>query len=111
MEIHWKSEKLRREMEDFDLLKSMYDEKMALNVARRLKEIKSFPFYTDLPPNTRKHSVKQGKKFLYFAVDLPNIRGGRGKWRLIFEPHGKYDLANQKTIVAVKIIGIENYHK
>jgi len=110
MEIHWKSEKLRRELENFNHLKSQYDEKVAQNVAKRLLEIGSFPTYADLPLNARKHSVKEGKKLRYFAVDLPSRGAGRGKWRLIFVPHGEYDPANQKTIISVEILGIENYH-
>ena len=91
MEIHWKSEKLRKELEDFDHLKSQFDEKVAKNVAKRLREIGAFSTYADLPPNARKHSIKDGNKFRYFAVDLPGRGGGRGKWRLIFRPHGEKD--------------------
>lgn len=110
MEIYWGNEKIRKEMESEGLLKSKYDEKVARNVVKRLKEIDSFPSYADLPPNSGKHSLKQGNKFIAFAVDLPGRGKGRGKWRLVFEPYGKYDLANQKTITAVKILGIEDYH-
>jgi len=110
MEIHWKSEKLRKELEDFCHLKAQYDEKVAQNVAKRLREIESFPSYADIPPNARKHSIKDGNKFRYFAVDLPSRGAGRGKWRLTFIPHDEYDLANQKTITSVEILGIENYH-
>ncbi|MFA6918188.1 MAG: hypothetical protein WC285_05175 [Candidatus Gracilibacteria bacterium] len=110
MEIHWKNERLRRELEDFNRLKTKFDEKVAKNVVKRLREIGAFPSYADLPPNTRKHSIKDGNKFRYFAVDLPSLGGGRGKWRLTFIPHGEYDMANQTTIIAVEILGIENYH-
>jgi hypothetical protein len=110
MEIHWKNERLRRELEDFDNLKTQYDEKVAYSVAQRLAEIGAFPTYADIPPNTRKHSIKDGNKLRYFAVDLPSRGAGRGKWRLTFVPHGKYDPANQKTITSVEILGIENYH-
>lgn len=110
MEIYWENEKLRKELEDFGHLKSKYDEKVAKSVVQRINEIKSFPTYVDLPPNTHKHSIKDGNTFRYFAVDLPSRGGGRGKLRLTFIPNGAYDPSNQKTIIAVKILGIENYH-
>ncbi|MBU0667779.1 hypothetical protein KJ835_01500 [Patescibacteria group bacterium] len=111
MEVHWKSEKLRKTLEDFNYLKAQYDEKVAQNVAKRLREIGSFENYAELPPNTGKHSIKDGKKLRYFAVDLPSRGAGRGKWRLAFKPYGEYDPANQKTITSVVILGVENYHK
>lgn len=111
MEIHWNSTKVRKELEDFDLLTSTYGEKVANNVVKRINELKYSASYVAIPPNANAHSIKQGKKFLYFAVDLPDKGKGRGKWRLTFEPYGDYDLANQSTITAIKIREIENYHK
>ena len=111
MEIHWKSTKLSKELEDFDLLTLQYDEKVAKSIVMRMNELKFSASYVEIPPNAKAHSIKQGKKFLYFAVDLPHRGGGRGKWRLTFEPYGEYDLANQSSITAIKILGIENYHK
>ena len=111
MEIYWKSTKLRKELEDFDHLQSNYEEKVAMNIVQRLQELKFSASYVAIPPNAKAHSIKKGKKFLYFAVDLPHRGGGRGKWRLAFEPYGEYDSANQSTITAIKILGIENYHK
>ncbi len=110
MEIHWQSEKLKKELEDKEFLTKQYDEKVARYVAQRFKELKLAETYTDIPQNAHKHSIKDGKKTLYFAVDLPGKGGKRGKWRLAFKPEGEYDLANQKTIVAIKIIGIKDYH-
>jgi hypothetical protein len=111
MKIYWKDKKLKDELEDIDFLNSNYDKKVAKNVAKRLREIGSFPSYADLPPNTKKHSIKDGRKFLYFSVDLPGINNKRGKWRLIFIPLDEYDMSNQKSITSVKILGIKDTHK
>lgn len=110
MEVYWKSQKLKQQLEDFNSLCKQYDKKVAKNVVKRIKEIQAFPSYADLPPNTHKHSIKDGKKFLYFGVDLPHVGGKRGKWRLVFEPYGDFDHADQRTIRAVKILGIKDYH-
>ncbi len=110
MDVYWKSKKLKSQIEDLKYLSKKYDRKVARNVVKRMKEIQSFPSYADLPASSHKHPIKEGKNFLYFAVDLPNIGSGRGKWRLIFEPYGDYDMSDYHTIRAVKIIGIEDYH-
>jgi len=72
MEIRWKSKRLKSELENNDFLESLYGKKVARNVVKRLNEIKYSDSYTDIPSNAKKHSVKKGNKFLYFAVDLPN---------------------------------------
>lgn len=110
MEVYWKSAKLKSQLENEAHLIREYDIKVAQSVAKRMKEIVSFPSYADLPPNANKHSIKNGNRLLYYAVDLPSLGSGRGKLRLTFEPYGEYDLANQKTVVSIKITGIEDYH-
>jgi hypothetical protein len=111
MTIHWKNQKLKTNLESCKFLESQYDKKVAKSVVTRLKQIEYSESYDSIPPNAHKHPIKKGKKILYFAVDLPNIGGGRGKWRLIFEPYGEYDLLDYKSIVEVRILRIENYHK
>lgn len=111
MQIHWDSDKLKEQLESYDFLVSKYDFKVASKVAQRIIELSEADNYTKVPVSSGKHSIKEGKKFLYFAVDLPSISGKRSKNRLIFEPIGSYDPANQTTITAVKILGIKNYHK
>ena len=111
MEIYWKNKKLRLQLEDLSFLQKKYDIKTAHNIVKRLQEIKYSPSYVNLPPSSRKHSIKDGKKFKYFAVDLPSTGSGRGKWRLIFIPYGKdVDMSNQKTITSIEIMGIIDYH-
>lgn len=112
MQIYWTSDKLKKQLEDLDFLVGKYGVKVANKVAQRLIELDQADNYAKIPQSSGKHSIKEGKKFLYFAVDLPDIGGKRGKNRLIFRPYGVgYDPANQSTIVAVEILGIKNYHR
>ena len=110
MDIYWKSDKLRQELEDKEFLGSKYDQRFADKVVQRIREIGSAPSYAQLPPSTGKHPIKNGKKFLYYAVDLPGLGEKRGKYRLLFYPYGDYDFAHIETIVAVTILGIDDYH-
>ena len=110
MDIYWDSDKLKKELENSDFLKKKYDQRMAEKVAQRLREIGAAFSYAQLPPSTGKHPIKDGKKFLYYAVDLPGIGEKRGKYRLTFKPYGEYDLVHVETITAVVILGITDYH-
>jgi len=111
MNLLWKNSSLKENLESEKYLKSTYDSKVARIVAMRLIQLESSPTYADLPKSTGKHSIKEGKKTIYFAVDVPEKGSkGRGKWRLIFEPSGQFDLSNQKTITEIIILGIIDYH-
>ena len=110
MQIIWHDEKTKKQCEDIDFLTRTYDMKLAKKLAQRLIELELSEDYVKVPVSSRKHSIKQGKKFLYFAVDLPTLGDKRGKYRLTFIPIGEYDMENQKTITSIKILGIENYH-
>lgn len=111
MEIHWRDDALKKDLQDAEWLLREYDERVARNVARRLLELEKSASYAKLPLHTGKHPIKEGKKFLYYAVDVPGLREGRGKLRLLFRPYGQYDLAHVETICAVVIVGLENYHR
>lgn len=110
MEIYWQNDQLKLKLEDSGYLSRTYDKKVAKVVAQRLLEIAKAPTYAQLPPATGKHPIKEGKKFLYFAVDVPSIGEKRGKYRLLFKPFGAHDMAHIETICAVVIIGIDDYH-
>jgi len=110
MEIHWKSDKLRNDLQNLKLLRSRYGVKVAESVAIRLREIGMFPSYADLPLASRKHPLYVGKKIVCFSVDLPEEGKGRGKWRLLFKPLGEYDLTDLKTITSVEILEIKDPH-
>lgn len=110
MEIHWDSDKLKSELENEIFLTKKYDRKVARNVVRRLLEIDQAPSYAKLPQHTGKHPIKDGKRFLYFAVDVPGARKKRGKLRLLFRPYGEHDMAHIETIRAVVIVGLGDYH-
>lgn len=110
MVIHWEDEKLKLQHEDLDLLTSRYDSKLARNVVLRIQQLTSAPHYLDIPQSAKPHSIKDGKKFRYFTVDLPDKEKKRGKWRLAFLPCGDFDLAKQKTITEIEILGIVDPH-
>lgn len=111
MQITWVNDKIRKQCEDANFLIKKYDKKLAKKLSQRLVELDDVDNYSKLPASSGKHSIKQGKKLLYFAVDLPTVRGKRGKYRLTFLPVGKFDLANQTTINSIEILGIRDYHK
>lgn len=110
MDIQWNSDKLKKDLENEDFLRKEYDPRLAKKVAQRLREIGSAPTYAQLPHSTGKHPIKEGNKFLYFVVDLPELGMKRGKYRLAFKPYGDHDLAHIETIKAVLILGIIDYH-
>jgi hypothetical protein len=110
MEIYWISTKLKNNLENEGYLSKEFDPKVAKKVAQRLKELGSATSYAQLPPATGKHPIREGKKFLYFAVDIPGKGEGRGKLRLLFRPYGEHDLAHIETITAIVIISLEDYH-
>ncbi len=110
MEIYWITTQLKTELEDEAFLTKRYDQKVARKVAQRLREIGAAPSYAKLPPATGKHPIKEGSRFLYFAVDVPGLGEKRGKLRLLFKPFGEYNSAHVETIVAVVILGLDDYH-
>ncbi len=111
MEIQWQNDKIKKQLQDGNFLIREYGQKVAQNIAQRIVELSQAPSYAKLPKAVNPHPIKEGKKFLYFAVDLPDKGGGRGKWRLTFRPYGEHDMAHVETITAVVICGVVNYHK
>lgn len=110
MEIHWEDDTLKKRLEDNKWLEKTYDEKVGRNIAQRLVEIDNSKHYGKLPPYAHPHPIKEGKKFLYYAVDVSGRGEGRGRLRLLFRPYGEHDLARVETITAVVILGLEDYH-
>lgn len=110
MDIYWKSDKLKKDLENKGFLEQTYDKRVAAKIVQRLLEIATAPSYAQLPPASGRHPIKEGNKFLYYAVDLPGVGMKRGKNRLIFSPYGNYDLSHVETITAIVVLGIVNYH-
>lgn len=111
MNIHWETEKLKNQLENYEFLKSSYDKKLANKVVLRIQQLQSAPTYCDIPQSANKHTIKEKKDNFYFTVDLSQLGKKRGKLRLAFEPYGEYDKAIQKTITSIMIIGILDSHK
>lgn len=111
MQVGWINERTKNRLEDSEYLVRNFGEKGARSVVQRILELRNAPSYAHLPRHTRPHPIKQGKKFLYYAVDVPSERERRGKNRLLFKPDGDYDLAHVETIKSVVILGVDNYHR
>jgi len=111
MEVYWKDNKIRELFENEQaLLNAGFDKKEAKKAIKALLNITAVTSVNQVPRNLRFHSIKEGKKFLYFTVDVPSLGGGRGKHRIRFIPVGDegddYDLSNLTTVTKVEILGI-----
>lgn len=107
MDIYWPDPLLKRNLESAQYLKGKYDKKVAVKLAQRLVELGDADTYAEIPPAAHPHpSPYPG----IYAVDVPGVGEKRGKLRLLFRPKGKYDSAHLKTITAIEIIGLKNYH-
>ncbi len=111
MEVHWKDNKIRRLLEnEQNLLNAGFDKKEAVKAVKAMSNIAAVDSINQLPRNLRCHPIKEGKKFLYFTVDVPSVGGKRGIHRIRFIPVGdKYDLSNLTTITSVEVLGIEKH--
>ena len=112
MEVYWKNYKIKQLFESEQALLDMgFDKKEAKKAFKAIANIVSVTSINQLPKNMRCHPIKEGKKFIYFAVDIPSIGGRQGKNRIIFVPVGEeYDLTDLKTINKVEIQGIKDHH-
>ena len=113
MNIFWKDKKTRELFENIEnLKKSGLDKKEIKKVFMALQNMGATESVNLLPRNMNFHSIKSGKRFLYFAVDIPSIGGGRGKNRIIFKPpdDSEFDLANLSTVKSIEVLGIQDYH-
>ena len=108
MEVYWKDNKTKELFESEQaLLNAGFDKKEARKAVKAMSNIVSVDSINLLPQNLCCHPIKEGKKFLYFTVDVPSIGGGRGVHRIRFMPVGdEYDLSDLTTITRVEILGI-----
>jgi len=109
VEIEFKSEKLKRTCESYELARKKWGDRNARAVIKRLNEIQSAECVADLnhAPPTRCHLLEPHHRGKY-AVDVVH------PFRLIFlaiseegNPMGKTDPA---LVMRVKILGVEDYH-
>jgi len=112
MEIYWE-DNIRELFEDETALASRgFDKKEVKNILKAVANIAAVNSINELPRNMHCHPIKKGKKFEYFAIDIPSLGGRRGKNRILLIPAGdEWDSAHLKTITKVEILGIKNYHK
>lgn len=111
MEISWKNKRTKTLFHSKERLrKKGLDQKEIRHLFMAMNFIKKVDSINKLPNNLRCHPIKEGKKFLYYAIDLPSVGGGKGKNRIALVPKGDYDRSDIKTITSVKILGIIDYH-
>lgn len=104
MEIFYSSRKQEKILTNPRLVKKEYNE-LSNKILIRITELKSVICLEDIPvvPPPRRHKLSNDLDNRW-AVDL------NGKMRLVFEACGNYDINDLKTIGAIKIIDIMNYH-
>lgn len=104
MEIEFKNSKMKRICEDYKRLTLVYGNQQAEQIIRRISELDAAENLYDISklPQARLHPLT-GNYDGYLAVDL------KQPYRLILSP-ANGDLADWKSITAIKIIEIKDYH-
>lgn len=109
MEIEFKTAKLKKTCESYDLARKMWGEKRARAIIKRINELQSAECISDLnhAPPTRCHLLEPRNRGIY-AVDVEH------PFRLVFqaiseygEPVGNID---PSQVSCVKILEVTNYH-
>ena len=108
MDIYWKNTEIKKLFESEQAIRDAgFDKKESRKAFKAMLNILSVTSIDQLPRNLRCHPISEGKKLLYYTVDIPSIGGNRGKHRIRFIPVGEeYDLLDLKTIRKVEILGI-----
>jgi plasmid maintenance system killer protein len=109
VEIEFKTAKLKKTCESYELARKKWGDKRARAIIKRLNEIQSAECIADLnhAPPTRCHLLEPHKRGIY-AVDVEH------PFRLLFlaisedgEPLGNFDSAQVRC---VKILEVTDYH-
>ena len=111
MYIEFKSKKLRKRCEEFELAKRAWGKDIAKKLVQRLQEIQAQPTLKELCqlPAARCHALT-GKRKAQFAVDLVH------PYRLVFEPIQTSQeiyvdqVLDHSRVERVKIIEVVDYH-
>jgi len=113
MVIHWKNSRLQKDLENQKYLQQRLGQKWFISVVRRLSEIKAANNYTEIPISSGKHVLHSNKlsNLPFYAVDIPTWPDGRGKMRIIFQPHNSdFDKNDLKTMQEILIVELSDYH-
>ncbi len=104
MEIYYSSRKLEKILTNNRQIKKEYG-LFYSNLINRLSELVAANNLSEIPtiPPPRRHKLSGDKK------DCWGIDCNRNH-RIVIEPFGEYNIEDLKTITAIKIINIEDYH-
>jgi proteic killer suppression protein len=106
MQIEFEPPKLKEIAESSKNLKKKYGDKQALEIQKRLNELKAAPHLKDIQklPQAGLHPLKNNLKG-YFAVYLKH------PYRLLFRPNGPYDRSKLETIQEIIVTSLyHDYH-
>ena len=104
MKIHYKNKKIEKLFKNSINLNKKYGSINGQKIERIMKILDSADCMIDLPPASRPHP-RNPKSSEIFSVDV--VKHKRPK-RLLFKPHGIYEILDFKTIKEVKIMGVES---
>lgn len=109
MDIEFKTTKLKKTCEDFDLAKRVWGEKRARTIIRRINEIQSAESIADLnhAPPTRCHILEPRHKGVY-AVDV--VHPFRLLFQAISEDGALLGNVNPSQVTRVRILEVRDYH-
>lgn len=104
MDIQYKNIRLKKKLNDFEILKREYEEKIAKKILIRLTELQAaenLEIMTTGPPHFR-HRL-EGKRRGQFAIDITR------KYKIIIEPMNG-ELERLYTVTGIKIIEVSNHY-
>jgi len=103
VKISYRNKRLRKLIEQYTEAKGRFGDQNARKIIQRMNELQAAPTLDDMPPAARPHPLTGDRKGQY-AVDLKHPS------RLLFEPVDPEDPHDRRTIKAICIIEITDYH-
>lgn len=109
MDIEFRTTKLKKTCEDFELAKREWGDKRARTIIRRINEILGAECIADLnyAPPTRCHLLEPRNKGVY-AVDV--VHPFRLLFQAISEDGASLGNANPSQVARVRILEVNDYH-
>ena len=104
MDISYKSNKLRKSLENEKSIKKKYGAEKLKRIVMRLEQLSNAETLQDIAANksAKLHSLEDEYKGC-FAVSIT------GSWRLIFKPLDGEDM-EPSTVTAIRIEAVKDYH-
>lgn len=106
MKVSYKSKKLEKTLTKEREIKKKYGASLVDIIIQRISELHAVDCMTDLPPTIRPHPLEP-KNSEKFSIDISKHRHPT---RIIFKPHGNYDIQDYSTITEIEILEIKKTH-